>query len=132
MTVKVVSLLSDYGDRVSFLERLRLPHLARNPGAFDYQAFLIQQDIDATLFVRKAEQVVAVQSLPGYWLDEGLVLPMWRAVRETIERNLDGAPARLSLGLLLGEKRRIPEKVRDAFRGTGLAQTPVAMASSPI
>ena len=100
---------------------MRRPHPARNPGAFDYRAFLIQQDIHATLFVGKAQQVVAVESLPGYWLNEGLVLPMRRAVRETVERNLDGASAGLLLGLLLGEKRRIPEEVRDAFRGTGLA-----------
>ena len=121
VTMKGVSLPADYGDRVSLAGRLRRPHPARNPGAFDYRAFLIQQDIHATLFVGKAQQVVAVESLPGHWLNEGLVLPMRRAVRETIERNLDGASAGLLLGLLLGEKRRIPEEVRDAFRGTGLA-----------
>ena len=121
VTMKGVSLPADYGDRVSLAGRLRRPHPARNPGAFDYRAFLIQQDIHATLFVGKAQQVVAVESLPGYWLNEGLVLPMRRAVRETVERNLDGASAGLLLGLLLGEKRRIPEEVRDAFRGTGLA-----------
>ena len=60
---------------------------------------------------------MAIERLPGYWLDEQLLLPVRGAVREAIERNLAGAPA----GLLLGEKRRIPEEVREAFRGTGLA-----------
>ena len=60
---------------------------------------------------------MAIERLPGYWLDEQLLLPVRGAVREVIERNLAGAPA----GLLLGEKRRIPEEVREAFRGTGLA-----------
>ena len=64
---------------------------------------------------------MAIERLPGYWLDEQLVLPVRGAVREAIERNLAGAPAGLLLGLLLGEKRRIPEEVREAFRGTGLA-----------
>ena len=44
-----------------------------------------------------------------------------RAVRQSIERNLSGAPAGLLLGVLLGEKQRIPEEVRAAFRSTGLA-----------
>ena len=50
-----------------------------------------------------------------------MVLTLRRGVRQIITRNLEGAPAELLLGLLLGEKRRIPEEVRIAFRGTGLA-----------
>lgn len=121
VTVKEVPLLADYGDRVSLEGRLRRPHPARNPGGFDYRFFLAQQDIYGILFVGKAQQVVMVQSLRGDWLDEELVLPLRSGVRQAIERNLDGAPAGLLLGLLLGEKRRIPEQVREAFRGTGLA-----------
>ncbi|MBT5452817.1 MAG: DNA internalization-related competence protein ComEC/Rec2 [Gemmatimonadetes bacterium] len=121
VTVKVPGFRAGYGDRVSLKGRLRRPHPARNPGAFDYRAFLAQQDIYSTLYIGKAEQVVAIERLPGYWLDEQLVLPVRGAVREAIERNLAGAPAGLLLGLLLGEKRRIPEEVREAFRGTGLA-----------
>ena len=75
---------------------------------------------------------MAVELLPGHWLDEVLVLPMRRAVLETIEHNLDGASAGLLLGLLLGEKRRIPEEVRDAFRGTGLAHALVITIFSAI
>ena len=56
VTIKGVSLPADYGDQISFAGRLRLPHPARNPGAFDYQNFLIQQDIYATLFVRKGSR----------------------------------------------------------------------------
>ena len=115
--VKVPGFRAGYGDRVSLKGRLRRPHPARNPGAFDYRAFLAQQDIYSTLYIGKTEQVVAIERLPGYWLDEQLLLPVRGAVREAIERNLAGAPA----GLLLGEKRRIPEEVREAFRGTGLA-----------
>jgi len=75
VTVKDLVFEVDYGDRVSLQGRLRRPHPARNPGAFDYRAFLAQQDIYGTLFVGKAEQVVAVERLEGHWLDEGVVLP---------------------------------------------------------
>ena len=121
ITVKDTYLPADYGDRVSLRGKLQRPHAVRNPGAFDYRAFLAQQDIYGTLFVGKPEQIVAVERLPGHWLYEGVVLPVRRAVRQSIERNLSGAPAGLLLGVLLGEKQRIPEEVRAAFRSTGLA-----------
>ena len=121
ITVKDMYLPADYGDRVSLRGKLQRPHAVRNPGAFDYRAFLAQQDIYGTLFVGKPEQIVAVEHLPGHWLYEGVVLPVRRAVRQSIERNLSGAPAGLLLGVLLGEKQRIPEEVRAAFRSTGLA-----------
>ena len=121
VTVKDTYLPADYGDRVSLRGKLQRPRAVRNPGAFDYRAFLAQQDIYGTLFVGKPEQIVAVERLPGHWLYEGVVLPVRRAVRQSIERNLSGAPAGLLLGVLLGEKQRIPEEVRAAFRSTGLA-----------
>ena len=123
VTVKDAYLPADYGDRVSLRGKLQRPHAMRNPGAFDYQAFLAQQDIYGTLFVSKPEQVVSVERLPGHYLYEGVVLPLRRAVRQSIERNLSGAPAGLLLGVLLGEKQQIPEAVRAAFRSTGLAHT---------
>ncbi len=121
VTVKDVSWPADYGDRVSLRGKLQRPRALRNPGTFDYRAFLAQQDIYGTLFVGKPEQIASVERLPGHWLYEGVVLPVRRAVRQSIERNLAGAPAGLLLGVLLGEKQRIPEEVRAAFRSTGLA-----------
>ena len=64
VTVKDAYLPADYGDRVSLRGRLQRPRAVRNPGAFDYRAFLAQQDIYGTLFVGKSEQVVSVERLP--------------------------------------------------------------------
>ena len=41
-------------------------------------------ETDSTLYIGKAEQVVAIERLPGYWLDEQLLLPVRGAVREAI------------------------------------------------
>ena len=121
VTARDVSLPADYGDRVVLQGRLRRPLTARNPGAFDYRAFLALREIHGTLYIGRREQLVAVESLPGDWLCEQLVLPVREEVRGTIERNLSGAPAGLLLGMLLGEKYRIPEEIKESFRSTGLA-----------
>ena len=104
VTVKDVYWPADYGDRVSLRGRLQRPRAVRNPGAFDYRAFLAQQDIYGTLFVGKPEQIVSVERLPGHWLYEGVVLPLRRAVRQSIERNLSGAPGRTTVGRTLGRE----------------------------
>ena len=112
---------ADYGDRVTLLGRLRLPSGARNPGAFDYRRFLFLQNMHATLSLSRSAQIVAVEEGGGSWLWEGVVLPIRRSVRQSIRRNLDGAPADLLQGMLLGDKHRISAQVRDSFRRTGLA-----------
>jgi competence protein ComEC len=50
-----------YGDRISFLAKLKPPRNFRNPGAFDYQAYLAERGI-AALGSTRAESVII---LPG-------------------------------------------------------------------
>ncbi len=121
VSARNLEVAADYGDRVTLLGRLRLPSGARNPGAFDYRRFLFLQNIHATLSLSRRAQFVAVEAGRGSWLWEEVVLPIRRSVRQSIRRNLDGAPADLLQGMLLGDKHRISAEVRDSFRRTGLA-----------
>ena len=121
VTVRELPWIADYGDSLVLQGRLLRPWPARNPGAFDYRRFLAHRGIYATLSVRKGEQVIAHQALPGSWFNEYLLLPLRRAIRSGIQSNLTGAPAGLLEGILLGHKHRIPEEVKQDFRLTGLA-----------
>jgi len=118
---KEVPIPATYGDLIVLRGQMRQPQPARNPGGFDYRAFLARQHIHATFFIGKAEQIVAVEPQIGHWTYEYLILPIRQAVRRAIQQNLSGAAAGLLQGMLLGEKRRIPEDVRATFRSTGLA-----------
>ena len=111
---------ADYADSAVLEVRLRKPSPARNPAAFDYRAFLQQRGIHAVASVRRAEQVWTVPRT-GAWFKEQVLRPARAAVREAIEANLSGAPAGLLLGMMLGEKYRIPADLKEQFRSTGLA-----------
>ena len=121
LIVSAVPVAADYADSVVLEVRLRRPSPARNPAAFDYRAFLQQRDIHAVASVRRRDQVLETAPRTGAWLQERVLRPARSAIREAIEANLSGAPAGLLLGMLLGEKYRIPAELKEQFRSTGLA-----------
>ena len=110
----------DYGDWVRLRLRLRRPSPARNPGAFDYRDYLKRKGIYGMGRVRHPEQILEVVRGGGNGFWKGVVLPVRRAVRRAVDLNLSGGPAGLLKGVLLGEKRGIPEEVREAFTRSGV------------
>lgn len=120
VSVRDLDLHADLGDRLTLSGRLQRPAPARNPGAFDYRAFLELEQIHFLLALRRPEQLVAIDKRPGPWLWERVVLPVRHSVEQSITRNLSGGPAGLLLGVLLGEKYALPDELRADFRLTGL------------
>ncbi len=110
----------DYGDRLVARLHLRRPQPARNPGAFDYRAYLERKGIHAMGSVSRSEQILETHRGRGGLLWTYVVLPVRRAVRRGVASNLSGGPAGLLNGILLGEKRGVPEDVRTAFTRAGV------------
>lgn len=99
------------GECWRFTLRVRAPHGSLNPGAFDYEAWLLRQGIGATATVREAGRCAA----PG-----SAVL----ALRQRLADGLrDALPGRASTALLaaltLGDRSGIPAADWDLFRLTG-------------
>ncbi len=110
----------DYGDRLVTRFHLRRPQPARNPGAFDYRDFLERKGIHVMGSVSRSEQILETQRGKGGWLWTYVVLPVRRGVRRGVAYNLSGGPAGLLKGILLGEKRGVPDDVRTAFTRAGV------------
>ena len=121
VTLRDVAVPVRYGDRVCLRARLRRPSQARNPGGFDYRAFLAARGLHGTASVYRSDQLLSVEPCRDPGLHGRLVVPLRQALRRSLRRHLSGAPAGLLEAMLLGEKRRIPEEVAASFRGTGLA-----------
>jgi len=110
----------DYGDRLRLRLVISRPGAVRNPGAFDYRRYLALKGIHAMGTVHRRDQVLSVVHDGGHWFWSGLVIPIRRAVRASVDRHLSGGPGGLLAGVLLGEKRRVPGYVREAFGRAGV------------
>ncbi len=106
-------------DKLLLRGYLRLPDASRNPGAFDYRAYLQAQDITATFYCGK--QAPLWREAPQGWFK-------WRqtisSTKSWIETRLASfsQDQRLALlkGLLIGERDEISKEVSEAFARTGL------------
>jgi competence protein ComEC len=107
-----------YGDRIRFSAKLRLPHNFRNPGAFDYRAYLSDRGI-AALGSAKIENVTL---LPGF---AGNRIELWRnrAHRSAIAKVHHLWPPReaaLIDAMVIGEEAFIDRDTRVDFQRSGV------------
>ncbi len=109
------------GDRITVRARIRPPFGTRNPGGFDYGAYLRAHGIQAVATVRGPDQI-RVQP-PGIldfsewtWsqIDRGR-----NQVRQAAISTLQQPARGLFLGMIVGEQNDIPSDVRDDFMTTG-------------
>ena len=121
------------GQAWSLMIRLKRPHGFRNPGGFDYEAWLLRQGVRATGYVKSPEKadlqrfqtdlpaVIRTVNIkhsdgPGqYWVDGAR---QWLQAR--IERQLQDSPFRgIVTALTIGERNAITQPQWDVFTHTG-------------
>ena len=109
----------DYGERIKIVgASLRKPPLPRNPGEFNYRRHLARQGIYALMNVRHRGQIeVLGKGKVNPFL--GLALSIKDRMEEIIEDTLEYPQTVLLKGILLGERRGIPENLREIFTRTG-------------
>ncbi|MDD3675457.1 DNA internalization-related competence protein ComEC/Rec2 [Thauera propionica] len=105
------------GEAWRFAVRLKRPHGQANPGGFDYEAWLLEQGVRATGYVRGSAE--RLDEVPGsamqwvHWLRGGL--------RERYADVLGDRPyAGMLVALAIGEQRGIPPAQWEVFRRTGV------------
>ena len=109
--------LYHYGDRLRFLAKLRIPRNFRNPGAFDYRAYLGDRKI-AALGSAKLENV---ERLPGF---SGSRIAFWRsrlhrAVIAKVHELWPPRQAALIDAMVIGEDAFIDRDTRLDFQRSG-------------
>jgi competence protein ComEC len=106
-----------YGDRIRFPAKISAPHNYRNPGAFDYRAYLAENEIVA-LASAKAQNVIV---LPGF---VGNRIEWWRSrihrsIIDRVHALWPPAEAGLMDAMVIGEDAFINRSTRANFQRSG-------------
>ncbi len=107
------------GERWQFVLRLKRPHGTANPQGFDFEAWLLEQNIRATGYVRKEPDNFRLNQLvlrPGYLIER---------VRDSVALRLkrvlqDGAYSNVLTALAIGDQHGIPQTQWRIFLRTGV------------
>jgi competence protein ComEC len=107
------------GQRWQLTVRLQRPHGNANPGGFDYEAWLLEQGVRATGYVRADD---GNRLLDAFVASPGVVVERVRAaLRARIQEALAGrAYAGVIVALVIGDQRGIDQADWQVFNRTGI------------
>lgn len=107
--------LPETGEKWQFTVRLKAPHGMSNPGGFNYESWLFQQQIGATGYIRKSDQNQKLQLPTAFSVNH------WRAqLIEKMSRILEGSSyLALVQGLAVGNRDLMQTNQWDTLRQTG-------------
>ena len=107
------------GDAVQVQGPLRRPPGLRNPGGFDYRAYLARRDICCTLYAGRPTRVEIRGHQQG--LVESVLVSARDHVRRQLRRYVPSSGGRGVLqALLLGDRSQVTDTQRERFAKTGL------------
>ncbi|RYX89595.1 MAG: DNA internalization-related competence protein ComEC/Rec2 [Comamonadaceae bacterium] len=108
------------GERWQMTVRLKSPHGNSNPGGFDYELWLWEQDLQATGYVRAGAKDTAPRRVGVTW--QHPIERARQAVRDAVfERVADRKLAGVIAALVTGDQGAIERADWDTFRATGVA-----------
>ena len=107
------------GERWNLMVRLKRPHGTVNPHGFDIEAWLLENNLRATGYVRKSDTNHRLDAFAGRADD--YVSRTRESIRDRMLAALDGKPyAGVIAALAIGDERAIPAEQWQLFNRTGI------------
>ena len=108
-----------YGDHVEVEGVLRQPKGRRNPGGFDYRAYLARRQVFGIFYPDRGQEILPTHQTgfpPLRWAER-----LRRHVEITIDRLYREQPDHIHIlkGMLLGKRGDLPASTYDVFRNSG-------------
>ncbi|MEP6607209.1 MAG: DNA internalization-related competence protein ComEC/Rec2 [Burkholderiaceae bacterium] len=110
------------GERWQFTVRLKRPHGTMNPGAFDFEAWMLERNLRASGYVRAGRNdSPPTRMTPMVWRPEYIVERARSALRDRMQPHLaDKRYGGVLLALVLGDQRAIGDADWTLFNRTGI------------
>jgi len=108
------------GDRIRFISRISVPRRLGLPGEFDYGRYLALQEISATGRVASPEEIVLIRGAAEASLSRYIDLTARRLGDQFRTALPDQRVASVLTALLIGDQKRIPQDLADAYTRAGV------------
>ena len=108
----------NYGDEIAVYGYLFLPLGKRNPGTFDYRRYLNTKGIYGQLNLDSQSEVF-IRSEGGNFILSKMISPARKYILRHFQQSLPEPYSNFLAGFVLGEKRGMPEELRQKFVRTG-------------
>ncbi|MEK6742212.1 MAG: DNA internalization-related competence protein ComEC/Rec2 [Nitrospirota bacterium] len=117
VTVRDDSLTAGYDDRVSLAGRLNPPRGFRNPGGFDYPAYLARQGVYAVLSIKRGSDVRVLEQGTGI---RRAIQTLRERIRQAFLASMKGEGAAMLLAMTIGEEGSLTDDLRERFMAAGV------------
>ena len=108
------------GDRIRFISRISVPRRLGLPGEFDYSRYLAFQGISATCRVASQNEIVLIHAAAAESLQR-TIDRIARHLGDSIRHSIpDERVSSILTALLIGDQRRIPRDLADAYTRAGV------------
>jgi competence protein ComEC len=108
------------GDRIRFISRISVPRRLGLPGEFNYPRYLALQEISATARVTSPTEIVLMRGAAETSLSRSVDVTA-RRLGDVIRMALpDQRVASVLTALLIGDQKRIPQELADAYTRAGV------------
>jgi competence protein ComEC len=109
-----------YGDYIQCYGSIEEPQGQRNPGQFDYRAYLVRKDIFYTLSIGHSDSVRLLAEGRGNFFLHTVIIPMGQYARQVFIKYLSQPARALLNALILGERQDIEKEVINDFQRVGV------------
>ncbi len=108
------------GDRIRFISRITVPRRLGLPGEFDYSRYLAFQGISATCRVATQNEIVLIRAAATESVQRTIDRTA-RSLGDSVRRSIpDERESSILTALLIGDQRRIPRDLADAYTRAGV------------
>jgi competence protein ComEC len=117
ITVRDETFPGGYGDRIELSGRPVPPRGYRNPGVFDYPAYLARQSVYAVIHLKSGSAITILERGSGLLR---FVQDQRERIRRSMTASLHGEGAAILLAMTIGEEGSLTDDLRERFMAAGV------------